>query len=111
MPQNQTISWIVVRRVPATLVVTHLPRIGHRSRSASARVISMTAATPSVICDELPPVLDPGSHCGKAERTLARSSAVVPRRIPSSLLTTVRVRVPVAGSLTYALMGTISVSK
>lgn len=57
----------------------------------------------------LPPVVV-GPHWGKATLILPRVSAVVPGRMPSSLVRTTSLTSP-SGPLTLVLMGTISSSK
>lgn len=79
---------------PTTEVATCLPRMRSlRPRdSALRRVMSSTAAPPSVICDALPPVVLAGCHCGNAGRTLPNVSGVEPVLIPSSSLMRTRSR-------------------
>src|ERR1700749_1059259 len=63
---------------PATAVVTYFARTLTPSSSALLRLMSTTAAAPSVTWLELPPVVVPLPHSGNAGRILPRACAVVP---------------------------------
>eukprot|EP00890_Picochlorum_soloecismus_P001191 jgi/Picsp_1/2072/NSC_05537-R1_hypothetical protein CaO19.1705 [Candida albicans SC5314] len=76
---------------------------------ASLRVISMTAAAPSVICDEFPAVVVPPFL--KTGLNLPSIATLVPGLIPSSSEITTFFSSSVFGSLRIVCTGTISSRK
>mmetsp|Transcript_21361 Transcript_21361/g.50574 ORF Transcript_21361/g.50574 Transcript_21361/m.50574 type:complete len:392 (+) Transcript_21361:180-1355(+) len=70
---------------PLTAYPLQIPRTGNPRFWASARVVTNTAAAPSVVWDELPAVVLPSSE--KTGLSLDRIGRVVRGRMPSSSLT------------------------